>query len=247
MTLRIYGIEASHPCHAVRKMAELKEIDHRMVWLPPGLHPAAVRLLGFHGATVPAARIDGRRVQNSRRFAAEFERIAPSPALFPAGAAERAAVESAEEWGESVLQPVPTQLIRWMAVRHRDVGAILAADAGMPAPRLTAVASIPVARHMANRVGAGDEGVRGTLARLPAMFDHVDGLIEAGVVGGSQPNAADFQIGATLRVMLEIEDIAPAVARRAGLAELAERILPDYPGSAIPAHLPREWLEPLRA
>lgn len=245
MQARIFAIRASHPCHAVRRIAERKGIPHRITWLPPGMHPAAVRALGFSSATVPAMKLGGERIQNSREIARRFDELEPDPPLFPSDPDARRAVEEAEEWAEAELQPVPTRLVRWMAVRHNDVGASLALDAGMPLPELTARLSGPLARHMANRVGADDESVQATLEGLPAQLDHIDELIARGVIGGEEPNAADYQVGATLRVMLEFADVAPAIEPRADQVALAQRVLPDYPGSPIAAHLPAEWLKDL--
>jgi glutathione S-transferase len=40
------------------------------------------------------------------------------------------------------------------------------------------------------------------LAALSEQLDHVDGLLAAGVIGGEQPNAGDFQIATSARVPL---------------------------------------------
>jgi hypothetical protein len=72
----------------------------------------------------------------------------------------------------------------------------------------------------------------------------VDQLIAEGVLNGPELNAADFQIGASLRLLGSFEDIAPALdGRPAG--ELARRVLPQAPGHIGPVY-PAQWLEPLR-
>jgi glutathione S-transferase len=75
-------------------------------------------------------------------------------------------------------------------------------------------------------------------AETPGHLDHVDELIAAGVLGGEQLNAADFQIGTTLRVMLSFEDYAPLIEGRPAGA-LAHRVWPDYRYS-VPSLLPPE-------
>ena len=67
----------------------------------------AVRLLGFPGATVPALRIDGRRVQGSLEISRFLDSFVASRPLFPAEPEARRAVEEAERWGEQTLQPIP--------------------------------------------------------------------------------------------------------------------------------------------
>jgi glutathione S-transferase len=55
-----------------------------------------------------------------------------------------------------------------------------------------------------------------------------------------EPNAADFQIGTTVRVFLAYEDLRPVVEGRPAAA-LAMRLLPRYPGPIRP-FLPPQWL-----
>ena len=83
------------------------------------------------------------------------------------------------------------------------------------------------------------------MRELPSKLDHVDALIADGVIGAAEPNAADFQIGPTLRVMLSFEDLRPAIEGRPA-ADLALRLVPHWPDE-IPAFLPREWLPALTA
>ena len=49
---------------------------------------------------------------------------------------------------------------------------------------------------------ATDENVRRDLDALPGLIDHVDELIEQGVIGGAERNAADFQIATSVRLLL---------------------------------------------
>src|SRR5260370_952805 len=100
-------------------MLERKRIDHRIVQIQPGLHSLVVRLAGFPGGTVPALTLDGRRIQGSTSISRALDELRPEPALFPADRERRRAVEDAEAWGESELQPVPRRVYRWGLVRDR--------------------------------------------------------------------------------------------------------------------------------
>ena len=65
------------------------------------------------------------------------------------------------------------------------------------------------------------------------------------MIGAAKPNAADYQIAPSLRLMMTMDDLRPAIENRPA-GELAVRVVPEFPGHA-PAILPPEWLEPLQA
>jgi glutathione S-transferase len=230
----LYSLELSHPAHAARLMLELKGVEHRVVDLLPGPHPLLVRARRFPRGTVPALRIDGRRVQGSREISRFLDEWVPEPVLLPSSE-----VVEAERWGEEVLQPIPRRAFRWGTSRDRALREWVARDAGLPAPGLVARSAF-APKQLARISAASDENVRRDLAALPAHLDHVDSLIASGVIGGEQANAADFQIGCTVRVLLAKADLRAAIEGRP-CAELAMRVLPDYAGP-IPPYLPREWL-----
>ena len=134
-------------------------------------------------------------------------------------------------------------LTRWLTINRPDMLVHMAAEAGVPAPRLVGPANAPVARYFARKVGADDtDRVRAIVAGIPEQLDRVDGLIADGVIGGPDPNAADFQIAPTLRVLMTYEDLAPTFEGRPSAA-LAERLLPTYPTSVPAGFVPPEWLE----
>jgi glutathione S-transferase len=197
-------------------MLEHKEIEHKVVNLVPGTHAALLRPLGFRRGTVPAMRLDGRRVQGSRAISRALEEAQPEPPLFPADPEERIRVEEAERWGDRVLQLAPRRLAGWINVRRPELRAKLAREAGVPASQLVGSAGWPVAWYFAHKVGANDsEGVRRTVGTLPALLDHVEELLDEGTIGGQQRNAADFQIGTSVRLLTTFADLAPAMAESA--------------------------------
>jgi glutathione S-transferase len=241
----IYGVLPSNPTHSARLMAEYTGIEHRIVWILPGLHPALIHLYGFRGSTVPAMKLDGRRYQHSRAISRALDKASEGPRLFPTDPARRSEVEEAERWGEEVLQMVPRRVYRWIAAHHNSFRTQLAGEVGIPLPAIAAKANAPVARVMASRAGATDERVRETLAELPGHLGHVGELISAGVIGGEEPNAADFQIVTSVRTLLCHEDLAAAIGDHPA-SRWARELMPEYPGT-VPALIPPQWLEPLRA
>ena len=59
--------------------------------------------------------------------------------------------------------------------------------------------------------------------------------------GGEVPNAADLQIGATLRVLTNVGDVRPLLDAR-GLDVFAKRWFPDCLGFIPAGALPRSWI-----
>ena len=82
--------------------------------------------------------------------------------------------------------------------------------------------------------------VRADIRNLPGHLDHVDALVEAGVLGGAQPNAADLQIATTLRLLLTIEDLHPLFEGRPA-KDLAHRYYDALPGRIPAGTLPSDW------
>jgi glutathione S-transferase len=238
--VQLYSLKVSHPSVAVHLMLERKGIDHRVRQIPPGLHPLTVRLAGFPGNTVPAIRVDGRRIQGSTAISRALDELRPEPRLFPAEPERRRAVEEAEAWGESDLQPVPRRMYRWGLVRNRDLRRRLAEVAAMPAPGLVATFNGPLARSFAAAIGADDDRVRRDLRELPDKLDRVDALIAGGVIGTGEPNAADYQIATTVRVLMSFADLRPLIDGRPA-ADLALELVPLWPDE-VPPFLPGEWL-----
>jgi glutathione S-transferase len=239
--VKLYSIAISHPARAAGLMLRYKGIDHERIDLTPGSQRLLLRLHGFRGGTVPALRIDGRKVQGSLEVSRALDELWPEPPLFPVDPRRRAAVEEAERWGEGVLQPLPRNIFRWCVARDRELRRGLAEATAMPLPSVAASLTRPLAWYFARIVsGATDESIRAQLAALPGELDHVDGLIAAGVIGGRQPNAGDFQIATTVRVLLNFPQLRPLIEPRPA-AELAMRIAPHF-GAPLPAKLPAEWV-----
>jgi glutathione S-transferase len=238
----LYATPASHPCAAVERALQLKELPYRRVDLIPVAHKLVQRVR-FGATSVPGVAFDdGKRVAGSRPIMRELDERAPDPPLLPADRDARARVARAEEWGDQVLQPLARR-IAWAALgRAPDAVMGYSDGARLPIPQPAARLSAPVVARMARRVnGATDPAVRADLIALPAHLARVDRWVEDGTLGGEAVNAADLQIGASLRLVLTVGDVAPEVdARPAGA--LARRVFPAYPGHVPAGVLPSVWL-----
>ena len=242
----LYGLSFSHPSIAARLMLEQAGIDYRWVGLPLGFHPLLLRSKGFRGNTVPALVLDGRRVQGSLEISRAIEALGPPGILFPTEPEAGRRVEEAEAWGERELQPVSRRIFRWSMSRHGWLRKNLAKRNGVPVPAVASVLMAPLAARYARVSGADDAAVRADLAALPELIDRVDELIAEGTIGGETPNAADFQVGTSVRAIMAFDDLRPAVEGRPAEA-LAMRILPKYPGP-VPPVVPPDWrLQPGRS
>jgi glutathione S-transferase len=246
MEARLYVIPGSHPSMAARLMLETKGIPYKRTDLMPVISKGALRALGFPRNTVPAMKIDGRRVQGTGEIARELDGLQPEPALIPTDSEQRAEVEEAERFGDQELQP-PVRAILWWALR-KDKAPLRSysegAKLGIPIG-LALKTAAPIVAASAHFNEATDENVRRSLAGLPAMLQRIDDWIAAGVIGSEQPNVANFQIAPSLRLAMTLDDLRPAIESRPA-GELAKRIVPDYPGKTPPI-LPPAWLQPLRS
>lgn len=245
MDARLYVIPASHPSIAAALMLEHKGIAYKRTDLLPVVSKGALRAVGFPGVTVPALKIDGEKIQGSREISRALDRLVPEPPLFPAEPERRKAVEEAERFGDERLQ-APIRQLLWWAIK-RDKAPLRSysegAKLGLPIG-LAMKTAAPVVALSARFNEADDEHARRALAELPRLLDEIDAWIAAGVLGGEQLNAADFQIAPSLGLAMTLDDLRPALADRPAGA-LAQRVVPDYPGHTPPI-FPAAWLGPLQ-
>ena len=242
---KLYVIPGSHPSRSAMLMLERKGIPYKRVDLMPVISKGILRAQGFPGVTVPALKLDGTRTQGSLEIARELDRVRAEPPLFPADPDLRMKVEEAEAWGD-VFQQKPRTLSWWSFKQDRAPMESYSEGARLGVPvKLAVKTGAPIVAIAAKLNEGKDENVRHILASLPADFDQIDSWIADGVLGGEQPNAADFQIAPSVRLALTFDDLRPLIQDRPA-GQLAMRIVPDFPGR-MPPVFPPEWLEPLRA
>jgi glutathione S-transferase len=242
MAVTLFGVPGSHPSMAAELMLRVKRISYRRIDLVAVAHRGMLRVLGFPGITVPALNLDGERVQGTRAIAAALDARRPDPPLFPGDPERRRAVEDAESWGDRVYQPVARRLVWGALMRDRsNIRSYLeGAHLGMPVS-VAALVAPPIARAAAYVNEATEENVRRDLGDLPGLFDHIDGLVRAGTIGGAEPNVADFQIATSTALLATLEDVRDLLEGRPAL-EQSRRVAPDYPGWT-PRVFPPAWLQ----
>jgi glutathione S-transferase len=241
MTIKLYTNPESHPCVAVQAALALKSIEYKRIEL---MWPSQTLIgrLRYGGTTVPGMRLDGERLVGSSAIMHRLDSLIAEPALLPApGDPTYEAVREAETWGNEVLQGVARRVIDAAFLRRPAAMESYLGNAKVPLPRALIRPGLPLtARWMARRNKAGDDIARTDLAELPGHLDRIDAWIADGVLGGEHPNAADLQIGSSIRLLLSIGDVRPLIEGRpaAGLT----RYFPPIPGEVEAGALPAEWL-----
>jgi glutathione S-transferase len=258
MEAKLYVILGSHACRTGILMMQHKGIDYERVELPTALHPLMLRLRGFAGntkpirqlddgthlmlatadrmGTVPALRVDGRRVQTNRRIARFLDDLRPDPPLYPADPARRQAVEEAERWGDEVLQMVARRLVL-AANMPGGEGLVNNGGDGRLGTLLWRNETIRQAggRLLARFIFRSDARTgQDLLADLPGMLDRVDAWIADGVLNGDELNAADFMIAPSLALLTYRRDVRAQIEQRPAI-RLVDRLLPDPAVSSEPA------------
>jgi len=234
----LHALAPSHPCMTAEAALKLKGLAYERIDFVPGEHVAKMaELYGEANTTVPGVTIDGEPVHGSRAILARLEELEPDPALYPEPRAQ--AIRAAERWGDEELQDLGRRL-PWGALHFRPE-AIGTFGGGGPLDPAGTDFAIRLARGTWKYHKITAQRLAEDLRGLPAKLEQVDALAEEGTIGGEAPNAADLQIGATLRVLLTVADLHPLIEGRPA-AEIARRWFPDYPGEVPAGAFPAGWV-----
>jgi glutathione S-transferase len=234
--LVFHVLPPSHPCAAVEAALRLKELEYEKVELAPGQHIDAMTEL-YGSYTVPGLLVDDEPVHGSNPIMERLEAIAPEPSLYPADRAE--AVRAAAAWGDAELQDLGRRL-PWGALYFRPEAMGTFTPGGTPLDPAGTDYAIRFVRgtmkyHRLTMVQVAED-----LQKLPALLDQVDAYVSDGLLAGATPNAADFQIGATLSVLLTVGDIRALIESRPAVA-VARKWFVDRPGIVPAGAFPAGW------
>ena len=238
--ITLHILPPSHPCLTAKAALAHKGLDYEEVQVKMGSHGDEIEAIYGEGRrTVPGAIIDGEPVHGSTGILKRLDEIVPEPTLYPALIAE--AVREAELWADGDFQDLGRRL-PWSALHFRPeaMGTFGGGEALDPAGTDFAIKFV---RSTWKWHGLTAEGLAADLAALPGMVREIEGFAEQGLIGSEAPTAADFQIGATVRILSTIRDLDPVfdgtVAR-----EVAFRYFPDYPGEVPAGAIPAGWVRP---
>lgn len=238
--VELFTIRGSNACLSTELLLDHAGIAWRERHVRPVLHVASVRLRGFPKLTVPAARIDGERVQGSRRIARRIAELVPDAGLLPEDPNARERVLAAERQAER-FQVATRRFLYLLAQQDTSVVRPLV-DANfrlVPAPARRVLEHILVAAASKGH-GAHPDRLDHELDRAAALLDGFDALVEQGVIGGERPNVADFQLAPNLAALALSPDLS-AVLRARPVWRVAELVMTDYP-LVVEVAVPTEWL-----
>ncbi len=234
-TITLHAVPPSHPCMAVAAALDLKGLEYERVDLPHTERLERMEeIYGEGRSRVPGALIDGEPVHGSRAIMARLEQLEPEPRLYPSDA-----VREAERWGDEELQELGRSLT-WGAMHFRPESMGTFGGGGPLDPAGTDFA-IKFVRATWRYHSITAPRLHEDLAGLPAKVAHIEQLAGDGVIGGEETNAADLQIGATIRVLLPIGDLRPLLSGTAA-ERIAMRYFPEYPGEVPPGAYPAGWV-----
>lgn len=246
---KLYVIPGSHACRSAMLMLEHKRVVYRRVDIVTLLHPLVVRLHGFDAGgetrsangrrtlglrlgdrlgTVPALAANGLRISTNHGITRFLDEHHPEPPLIPADPGQRAAVEEAEHWANETLQMAARRIPGAAMVRDPATFSRSARDGrlGYLLYKRAFTRRLIMPRILHGIFAASPKADRELLAELTMILDRIDAWIADGVLGGTDPNAADFMVAPSLALILYRSDVLPMFEGRPAL-ELVDRLLPE--------------------
>jgi glutathione S-transferase len=233
--LVLHVLAPSHPCRAASAALSLKGLEYERVEFVPGAHVEQMKAIyGEHNHTVPGLLVDGEPVHGSRAIFSRLDELVAEPSLYPSEE-----IREADRWGDAELQDLGRRL-PWGALYFRPEALGTFGGSG-PLDGPGTDFAIGFVRGTWKYHGITAARLQEDLAALPALLAHVEELAARGVIGGEQPNAADLQIGSTLRILLTLADLRPLLRGSEG-ERIANSCFPDYPGEVPAGAFPAGWV-----
>lgn len=246
MDVQLFRFTGSNACLTVERMLDHAGVEWRAHEVRPIFHVLTLRRHGFPMRTVPAAFIDGDRIQGSRAICRRVADGLPDSGLLPTDPELRERVLDAEAKGEQ-FQNVARRIFYVLAQRDRGVVMPIVDRSFGNWPRWSRNGISRVLVRLASSGHAAKASrIDGYLERAAGLLDDFDALVEDGILGSTDaPTIADFQIGPNLAA-LALDPDAARILKARPCWRIAEVASPTY-GFSAEIDMPSEWLERLRA
>jgi len=231
--LVLHVVPLSHPCLAVSAALDRLGHEYETVELVTGQQGDEVeKVYGKGRRTVPGLLVDDEPVHGTVAIFARLDELNPDAGLYPAAVAEQIR-ELEPGLAEDIQMSARVLVFGAMHFRPESMGTFAGAAQLDPAGVDFAIKSMRAAWRY---LSIDAQRVHATLQELPAQLDAVDALLEAGAIGAEQPTAADFQLGSSLHLLVQIGDVRPLVEERpaARLLSLFEPGKGDVSAGAFP-------------
>ena len=236
--ITLHVLPPSHPCRTAEAALTHKGLTYELVNLALGKHQDEIeRIYGEGNRTVPGMLIGDEDVHGSTSITWRLEELFPERPLYPEPIA--ASVREAELWADGDFQDLGRRL-PWSALyfRPESLGTFGGGSALDPAGTDYA---IKLVRATWKYHGVTAERLAGDLEALPGMIDRIEGFADQELIASEEPTAADFQIGATTRVLLTVADLHPVLEGSAA-ERVARTHFADYAGLVPAGALPEGWV-----
>jgi glutathione S-transferase len=232
--LVLHVVPFSHPCLAVSAALDRLGQEYETVTLETGRQGDEVeKVYGEGRRTVPGLLVDDAPVHGTSTIFARFDELHPDAGLYPPASVEE--IREAEAGIAEELQTAARVLV-FGAMHFRPESMGTFAGAGQLDPGGVDFA-IKTMRGAWRYLDITAQRIYDTLQDLPAQLDTVDALLDSRALGGREPTAADFQLGSSLHLLVQIGDVRPLVEERPAwnaVSPLFEPGLGDVSAGAFP-------------
>lgn len=241
--LILHVVPFSHPCLAVSAALDRLGHEYETVTLETGRQGDEVeKIYGEGRRTVPGLLVDDEPLHGTSTIFARLDELYPDAVLYPPASAEE--IREAETGVAEDLQTAARVLVFGaMHFRPESMGTFAGVDQLDPGGVDFAIKTM---RGAWRYLDITAQRIYDTLQALPAQLDTVEALLDSGALGGERPTAADFQLGSSLHLLVQIDDVRPLVEERPAWKAVSPLFEPGA-GSVSAGAFPPGWVPPTRS
>jgi len=241
--LVLHVVPFSHPCLAVSAALDRLGQEYETVTLETGRQGDKVEEVYGEGCrTVPGLLVDDEPVHGTSTIFARLDELLPDADLYPAAVAE--AIREAEPaLAEDIQMSARVLVFGAMHFRPESMGTFAGVDQLDPGGVDFAIKTMRAAWRYLDITA---QRIYDTLQALPEQLDAVDALLDSGALGGEEPTAADFQLGSSLHLLVQIGDVRPLVEERPAWKAVSTLFEPGR-GDVSAGAFPPGWVPPTQS